>query len=146
MVKKYVVIFMFLLLANVAFANPRIAFGPFDVFAIFVLVGAIAAEACLVTLLLMFFGMSLKPLFFALFFGNLAIYFVIFLPLLEILLNLWMVEILIVVADGIMIKVISMCEMFQESDFKGLKWKYALLIAMLGNSLSFYLGEVVHGG
>ena len=56
-----------------------------------------------------------------------------------------MTEILIVAADGIMIKVISLCEMFQEMDFKGLKWKYAFLIGMLGNSMSYYVGAVIQG-
>jgi len=74
----------------------------------------------------------------ALFFGNLALYFVVFLPLLDLLPNLWMTEILIVAADGITIKLISLCEMFQEMDFKGLKWRYTFLVGMLGNSISYY--------
>jgi len=145
MMKKFFVIFVVLFSAEVAFANPVI-FAPIGSMPfVIVLASAITVEACLVTLLLLFFDMPVKPLFLALFFGNLAIYFVVFLPLLDLLPNLWMAEILIIVADGIMIKVISLCEMFQEMDFKGLKWKYAFLIGMLGNSISFYIGEVIHG-
>ena len=55
-----------------------------------------------------------------------------------------MAEVLIVAVDGIMIKGISLCEMFQEISFKGLKWKYAFLIGMLGNVISYYVGTVMH--
>ena len=143
--KKTFIIFMVLFLAKVAFANP-IVFDPVgSISSIMVLGGAITVEVCLVTLLLLFFSMSVKPLFLALFISNLIIYFVVFLPVLNLLPNLWMAEVLIVAADGIMIKVISLGEMFQEQDFKGLKWKYAFLISMLGNLISYYVGAVMHG-
>jgi len=143
--KKFLVIFMILFSTKVAFANPVI-FDPIGSMSSIVVVGgAIAVEACLVALLLLFFSMSVKPLFFALFFGNLILYFAIFLPVLNLLPSLWMAEVLIVAADGIMIKFISLCEMFQEMDFKGLKWKYVLPIATLGNSLSYCVGAAVNG-
>jgi hypothetical protein len=143
--KKYFVIFLVLFWAKAAFANP-IIFDPLgSISSVIVLGGAITVEACLAGLLLLFFKMSVKPLFFALFFGNLVLYFVVFLPLLDLLPSVWMAEVLIVAADGIMIKVITLCEMFQEMDFKGLKWKYAFLIGMLGNSISYYVGAVVQG-
>ena len=114
--KKLFVIFLVLFFAKVAFANPVIvSFG--DVGSIIVLGAAFTVETCLVTLLLLFFGLSVKPLFFALFFGNLVLYFVVFLPLLEFMPSLWMAEVLIVAVEGIMIKVISQCEMFWEMDF-----------------------------
>ena len=136
---------MVLFLAKVAFANPIIVDPLGSIPSVIVLGGAITVEACLVTLLLLFFNMSVKPLFLALFFGNLVLYFVVFLPLLDLLPSLWMTEILIVTADGIMIKLISLCEMFQEMYFKGLKWKYAFLIGMLGNSISYYVGTIMYG-
>jgi hypothetical protein len=142
--KRLFVIFLVLFFAKVAFANPTGV--PFDgIGSIIVLGAAFTVEACLVTLLLLFFGLSVKPLFFALFFGNLALYFVAFLPLLDLMPSLWMAEVLIVAVEGIMIKVISKCEMFWEIDFKGLKWKFAFLISMLGNVMSYYVGTVMHG-
>jgi hypothetical protein len=143
--KKFFVIFMVLFSAKVAFANPVIVDPLGSISSVIVLGGAITVEACLATLLLLFFNMSVKPLFLALFFGNLVLYFMVFLPLLDLLPSLWMAEALIVAADGIMIKAISLCEMFQEMDFKGLKWKYAFLIGMLGNSVSYYVGAVIQG-
>jgi hypothetical protein len=83
-------------------------------------------------------------LFFALFFGDLLLYFVVFLPLLDLMPSLWMAEVLIVAVEGIMIKVISQCEIFWEMDFKKLKWKFAFLIGMLGNVISYYVGTVMH--
>jgi len=142
--KKFFAIFLVLFSAKVAFANP-VVFDPIGSVGYFmVLGGAITAEVCLVTLLLLFFDMSVKPLFLALFLGNLVLYFAVFLPLLELLPSLWMAEVLIVAADGILIKVISLCELFQEASFKGLKWKYAFLIGMLGNLISYYVGTVMH--
>lgn len=143
--KRFFFIFVILFFATAAYGNPVIIIGdPIGSLSyVIVLGGAIVVEACIVTLLLLFFGMSLKPLFWALFFGNLALYFVVFLPLLEFLPSLWMAEVLIVAADGAMIKGLSMHGLFQENDFKGLKWRYALLIAMLGNSLSYCVGAVM---
>ncbi len=136
---------MVLFSTKVAFANP-VVFDPIGgISSVMVLGSAVTVEVCLVTLLLLFFDMSVKPLFFALFFGNLVLYFVAFLPLLHSLPSLWMAEALIVAADGIMIKVVSLCEIFQGMDFKELKWKYAFLISMLGNSISYYVGAVMIG-
>ena len=143
--KKFFVIFLVLFLAKAAFANPIIIDPLGDVSYVIVLGAAITVEACLVTLLLLFFNMSVKPLFFALFFGNSVLYFVFFLPLLDLLPSLWMAEILIIAADGIMIKIISLCEIFQELDFKKLKWKYAFLVGMLGNSISYCVGAAMQG-
>ena len=143
--KKCFVLFIVLFSAKVAFANPVI-FNPVEsISSVMVLGSAITVEACLVTLLLLFFDMSVKPLFLALFFGNVVIYFVVFLPLIHSLPSLLMAEALIGVADGIMIKGISLCEMFQGLNFKQLKWKYAFLISMLGNSISYYIGAVTLG-
>ena len=134
-----------LFFAEAAYGNPVIIINdPITSLSyVMVLGGAITVEACIVTLLLLFFDMSLKPLFWALFFGNLALYFVVFLPLLEFLPNLWMAEVLIVAADGAMIKGLSLHEIFQENDFKAVKWRYALPIAMLGNSLSYCVGAAM---
>ena len=76
--KKFFVIFMVLFSAKVAFANPIIVDPLGSISSVIVLGGAITVEACLVTLLLLFFNMSVKPLFLALFFGNLVLYFVVF--------------------------------------------------------------------
>ena len=143
MVKQFFVILVVLFFCEVAFANP-IVFDPLgSVASVLLLGGAVTVEACLVTLMLLFFNMPLKPLFFAVFLGNLAVYFALFLPLLDSSIDLWLLEALIVIVDGIMIKVISCFGVFQEADFKGLKWKWAFLAAILGNSVSYLIGAAL---
>lgn len=144
--KKSLVLFMLLFTAKTAFANPT-AFPPFppfgDISSFIIIGGALLVEVCLVTLFLFFFNMAVKPLFWALFLGNLLIYHVLFLPLLDSLPNTWTAELLIVIADGIMIKLICLCEIFQDIEFRGLKWKYAFIASFLGNLFSYAFGAVI---
>jgi len=76
--KKFFVIFIVLFSAKVAFANPVLVDPLGSMFSVIVLGSAITVEACIVTLLLLFFNMSVKPLFLAVFLGNLVLYFVVF--------------------------------------------------------------------
>ena len=143
--KKLFFILVLLFSGGIAFGNP-IVVDPFgSISSIIVVGGSLLVEACVVALVLLFFGMLIKPLFVGLLFGNLVVYFVLFLPVLEALPSVWMAEVLIVAADGVVIKVLSQCEMFQDTNFKELKWRYALLIGMLGNTLSYYVGAVMNG-
>ena len=57
--KKLFIIFLVLFLAEAAFANPVIVDPIGSIGSVMVLGGAITVEACLVTLLLLFFDMSL---------------------------------------------------------------------------------------
>ena len=91
--KKQVVLLLILMISSVALANPVVVPDPASIFAYVMVVGsAILIEASLVTLILMFFNLSIKPLFFGLFLGNLIIYLVLFLPLLEMVSAIWIAE------------------------------------------------------
>jgi hypothetical protein len=86
--------------------------------------------------------MSPVPVFLILFAGNLGIYFVVFVPVLDAMISLLVAEMLIVGLEGTFIKLISLSEIFQLETFTQLKWKYAFIIAAVGNIVSYYVGAV----
>jgi len=136
--------FLLLCLGSMAYANPVIVPDPISGFGyVVVLVSAITIEVSIVTLILMFFDMSVKPVWIGLFIGNLILYFVLFLPLFHVISSLLIIEGLIVAADGVLIKVISCFDTFQQNTFRGLSWKYVFVIAAAGNVVSYYLGTVM---
>jgi hypothetical protein len=136
-----VLFFLLLFLGSMAYANPVIVPDPISAFGYVAVPGsAITVEVSIVTLILMFFDLSVKPVWIGLFIGNLILYFVLFLPLFHAISSLLIVEGIIVAADGILIKVISCFDTFQQNTFKGLSWKYVFVIAAAGNIVSYYLG------
>jgi hypothetical protein len=142
--RKWGVLFLLFCLADVVRANPVIVYDPISAFGYVAVLGsAITVEVSIVTLILLFFDLSVKPVWIGLFIGNLIIYFVLFVPLFHATSSLLVVEGLIVAADGILIKVISFFDTFQQNTFKGLPWKYAFVIAAAGNAVSYYLGTVM---
>ena len=142
-IEKWIILFFLLYPANVAFANP-VFFDPItDVPYIMALGSAIAVEVCLTAIILLFFDMSPKPVFFALYAGNLAAYFAVFLPLLDALSSLLIVEAIIVAVDGALIKLISLHDTFHLDTFIKLKWKYAFIAAGIGNLVSYSVGAVI---
>ena len=142
-IEKWIILFLLLYPANIAFANPAF-FDPLtDIPYIIALGSAIAVEVCLTVIILFFFDMSPKPVFFALYAGNLIAYFAVFLPLLDALSSLFVVEAIIVAVDGALIKLISLHETFQLDTFTKLKWKYAFIAAAIGNFVSYSVGAVI---
>ncbi|OQA02541.1 MAG: hypothetical protein BWY69_01023 [Planctomycetes bacterium ADurb.Bin401] len=132
-----------LLFPSILYANP-IVFDPFGSIRAILVVGSMLwMEAVILTFILCFFRLEIVPLFFALFAGNLAIYFFIFSPILTESDNVLMAEIAIVAVDGIFIKLISRMDFFQMEDFTGLKWHTAFICALIGNALSYYVGSVI---
>ncbi len=138
--RKWVLLFLLLYPASIAFANPVIIPDPAN---IIVLGSAFFLEASIMTILLFFFHMSPVPVFLTLFAGNLGIYFVVFVPVLDANLSLLAAEMLIVGLEGTFIKLISLSEIFQLETFTLLKWKYAFIIAASGNIVSYYVGTVM---
>jgi hypothetical protein len=67
------------------------------------------------------------------------------LPLLEVLSNAWIAETVIVGLDGLLIKTLTFHEAFREEKFRPLKWRYAFLIALVGNLVSYFIGMVTGG-
>jgi len=140
--RKWVFLFLLLYPASAALANPVI--DPISGLGYFMVLGsAFALEASIMTILLFFAHMSPVPVFFALLAGNLGIYFVVFVPLLDAALSLLVAEMLIVGLEGTFVKLISSFEVFQLETFTQLKWKYAFIIAAVGNIVSYYVGAVM---
>ena len=139
--KCWIVIISLLCLSAAAYANPIIAFDPISNLAyVLVLGAAVVVEAGIVTLILMFWGIEIKPAYIALITGNLMIYLVIFLPLLELTPGVWFAEIGIVILDACLIKMLTLFDTYRGDTFFPLKWPYAIIIATLGNLVSYYVG------
>lgn len=132
---------MLLLLSAAAYANP-VVFDPVgSIASLVVLLSAVAIEAGIVTLVLLFWGTEPTPLYGAVAAGNLVIYFVAFRPLLDST-NLTTAELVIVALDGVLIKILTRYDTFRDESFRPLKWPWAFVIAAVGNLVSYYVGAV----
>jgi hypothetical protein len=141
--KKYLIIFVLLFPAATAFANPIVVFDPvYWIKSLSILGTILGLETFLVVTILFFCHMTVIPSLIAVFSGNLLIYFIIFQPLLSAIENVWICEIVIVVIEGILIKVISLFDVFQLEEFKGLKWVTAFICSAIGNAFSYFLGTL----
>jgi uncharacterized membrane protein len=141
--KKWGAFVILLYPAAVAFANP-VVIDPGTVIGLSLILGPVfALEALVVTAILLFSRMEVVPSLIALFVGNIAIYFIIFKPLLSVVNNILVAEMLIVIVEGIFIKIISFFDAFQTDDFKGLKWRTAFIASAVGNALSYYAGIII---
>jgi len=142
--KKGLLLFLLICLSGAAFANPVIIDPIGSTAFVAVLGSAMVVEASIIAILLLFFDMRIGPVFAALFAGNLALYFIVFLPLLDAAPSLWIPETVIVAIEGTFIKIISFYDTFQMDSFKSLKWKYAFIISAVGNIVSYYVGAVMN--
>jgi len=91
--------------------------------------------------ILLFFGIPIKPLIYFLYAGNLASYFLVLLPLSNIVTSIILLELAVVLCETVIIKYISTLEIDQEQFFSSLKWRYALLVSAIGNMSSYWVGE-----
>jgi len=145
-VKRQVFIgFLLVCLSGSAYANP-IVFDPVGMIPyVLVLGSAFAVEAAIVTLVLLFWGMELKPVFGALVVANLAVYFLVFFPLLDATSNVWVAEVAIVGVDGLLIRMLTRFDVFRGDDFRPIHWGYAFVIAAVGNVMSYSVGAAMTG-
>jgi hypothetical protein len=144
-VKQGTMIVLLFCLAAAAYANP-IVFDPVGSVASAIVLGsAVVIEAGIVTLILLFWGIEPKPVYMALIVGNSAVYFLIFLPLVEFSSKIWIAEAVIVGLDAVLIKIITHYDIFCGDTFRLLKWRYAFIIAAIGNLVSYYVGVVMNG-
>lgn len=143
--KHGIVIVLLSCLAGVAYANP-VVFDPIGSVAFIVVLGsAVAIEAGIGTLLLLFWGIEPTPVYIALIVGNLVIYFAVFLPFFESTSILWMAEAVIVGFDAVLIKMITFYDTFCGDEFRPIKWRYTVVIAAVGNLVSYYVGIAMNG-
>jgi hypothetical protein len=140
--KKLAAFIVLLYPAASAFANPVI--DPVTgTYFIIVLSSALGVEVALMAIILFFCNMEPVRSFFALLGGQLVVYFVIFQPILSEADSLLVAEAVVVAADSAFIKLLSSFETFQTEDFKGLKWRTALICSAVGNALSYYIGTII---
>jgi hypothetical protein len=141
--KKWTIFLVLLYPAATAFANP-VNFDPASWIGYVVVLGStLGLEAIIITIILLFCHMQPASSFIALLTGNVVMYFAIFRPVLSAVENVWVAELMIIVVEGIFIKVISLFDAFQLEDFKGLKWRTAFICAAAGNALSYYVGTII---
>jgi len=106
-----------------------------------VIVFALIVETGIVALLLAFSGMSPLRTLLGYSATNFAVFLFLFCPL-----TWWwslpvpLAELLVVIADGACIKLLSNFEIFQGDDFDRVSWRRAALVSCIGNAVSFLVG------
>jgi len=146
--EKHVVRILFALLIVLAFAataqaNPIVS-NPSEIAAyIVVVLAALFLEVLITAGFLLFSGIAVVPMGIALFLGNTVSYAGIVLPVFAVAQSVWLVEVLVVLAETALIKLLSLFELFQQDTFYSLKWRHALLAALAGNACSYYVGTLL---
>ena len=132
-----------LVLASNACANPC-GPHPTKLAAWIIVVGAsLFLEVFVTTGFLFFSDIAVVPMFLALVLGNAISYLGILLPLYETTKLVWLVEMVVVVAETLLIKGLSHIGLFQGDTFDGLRWRVAFLAAVAGNASSYYVATLL---
>ncbi len=130
--------------AGTAQANPLGGPDPAKLAAsIVVISAALLLEVFVTSGFLLFCGVAVVPMFFALVLGNIVSYLGIALPLYALVQRAWPVELVIVAAEAVLTKLLSSFSLFQGETFDGFKWRWALLAALAGNACSYYVGTLL---
>jgi hypothetical protein len=133
-----------LLIPLVASANPVIL-DPSSLIAFFVVaIGAFVVEAGIVALLLALRGVAPLRVFIAYFAANAAVFFFLFQPLLMGSSSppVLALEALVVLIDGLVIKLLVTLVAFQGENYCGVGWLRSLVLAGVGNGLSYFMGYI----
>lgn len=133
-----------LLIPMVASANPVIL-NPLSLLAFCIVAfWAFVVEAGVVALLLAFRGIAPLRVFMAYFVANTAVFFFLFQPLLEGSNSppVLALEALVVLIDGLVIKLLVTLAAFQGDNYRGVGWLRSTLISGIGNGLSYFVGYV----
>lgn len=142
--RRHIPIALCLLLPLTVRANPVIL-DPTSLLAFGVVAfWAFVIEAGVVALLLTFSDLAPLRVFGGFFVTNLAIFCFLFYPLLR-RIPLPALEALVVVVDGVAIKLLGSLGAFQQDEFRGVTWLRAGLIALVGNGASFFVGVIATG-
>jgi hypothetical protein len=59
--------------------------------------------------------------------------------------SLWLLEPGVVLADAVLIKLVSSASLLQGGGFLGVSWRRALGASLLGNAASFFVGVLASG-
>lgn len=137
-------ILAWLLMPLIARANPvqvngqsLIAFG-------IVAFWALVVESGIVTLAMVSTGVLVVPAFITLTLANVALFLFAFLPLTG-RVSLWFLEPGVVLADAVLIKLVTSAPFLQGSGFLGVSWRRAFMASLLGNTASFFVGVMASG-
>jgi hypothetical protein len=128
----------------VASANP-VMLKPSSLIAFYVVAfWAFVVEAGVVSLLLTFREVAPLRLFIGYFIANAAVFFFLFQPLLEgsNSPSVLVVEALVVLIDGLIIKLLVTLEGFRGDNFRGVSWLRSTAISGIGNGLSYFVGYI----
>ena len=130
----------------VAQANP-VSVNPSSFLAFsFVAFAALVVEAGVVALVLTFAGLAPWRFFIGFFLANLAVFLLVFCPLLARETVPWYaLEILVVAIDAMAIKLLSQIDLLQAYGYRGVSWRLAGSAALVGNGLSFFVGVIASG-
>jgi hypothetical protein len=127
-----------------ASANP-VMLAPSSLLAFYIVAfWAFVVEAGVVTLLLTFRGVAPLRVFLGYFIANAAVFFFVFQPLLEGSFNLpvLVLEGLVVLIDGLVMKVLVTLAPFQGDNYRGVSWLRCSIVSGIGNSLSYFIGYI----
>jgi hypothetical protein len=105
---------------------------------------ALVIESGIVTLTLVSCGPLIVPLFSTLVLANVLVFLLAFLPLSG-RVSLWLLEPGVVIADALLIKLVSSLPFVQGGGFLGVTWRRTLVASLLGNTASFFLGVLASG-
>jgi hypothetical protein len=133
-----------LLLPSVANANP-VMLNPSSLLAFCVVAfWAMVVEAGLVALLLALRGAAVLPVFVAYFILNSAVFLFLFQPLLtgSGSLPVPVLEAMVVLVDGAVIKLLVTLNPFQGDAYRGVSWVRSLVTSGIGNALSYLVGYI----
>jgi hypothetical protein len=128
--------------ATTTIANPIVELPKASMLAIPIVVfAALVVETGVVALILTFKGLLPLRVFYGYGVTNLAVYLLLFLPLLiKLKMPIILLEALVVVSDAICIKLITSIDNMQGDDYQGVGWRYAFLTACAGNTVSVLVG------
>lgn len=130
-----------LLTPLVANANPVII-NPASLLAFcYVAFWAFVVEAGLVALVLTFRGLAPLRVFIAFFIANGLVFFFLFQPLLD---REWLplpfLELVVVLIEGLVIKLLASLNALQGDDYGGVSWSFSTTISGVGNAASYLVG------
>ncbi|MBL9167472.1 MAG: hypothetical protein JNN07_06995 [Verrucomicrobiales bacterium] len=139
-----VITVMLLMVPLVASANPVMVDGQSLLAFSVVALCALVIESGMVTLTLASCGLFIVPAFITSIFLNVGFFLLGFVPLSD-RVSLWILEPGVVLADAILIKLMSAIPILQDAGFEGVGWRRALLASLLGNTSSFFVGVILCG-
>ncbi len=138
--RSKLLILIVMLLPWVAHANPvmlepqsLVAFGIVAFFALVV-------ESGIATLAVIGFGGLIVPFFMILVVANVAVFFSVFLPLIDSI-PLWILEPAVVLLDGLVIKILTSLPYLEGSS---VTWQRAFTASLLGNIASYFVGVIAN--